>query len=177
MRFKSAGNKRDQAIVVIKNASTTIPIKAGAPTFLNAENTDGLSVISAENLAAASQLSFMGLAIADVPVSTDPKPFSEAIAFGQCDFARFLTRTRAASTDTWASVASIAAFVQLAPHTGVSSSTGPSIVQAFQTTAAALAGFIVLLMQSINSSATQASTYLGAVLAEVRTVKVLVRAL
>jgi hypothetical protein len=177
MRFKSVGNKRDQAIVIIKNSSTTIAIKAGAPTFLAAENTDGLSVVSAENLAAVNQQGFMGFAINDVPVSTDPKPFSEAVCFGQCDFARFLTRTRAASTDTWASVASIAAFVLLAPHSGVSSSTGPSIVQALQTTGAALAGFIIMLMQSIGSSASQASTYLGAVLAEVRTVKVLVRAL
>jgi hypothetical protein len=177
MRFKSVGNKRDNVIVVVKNSSTTIAIKAGAPVFLNAENTDGVSVISAENLAAASQVSFLGLAVADIPVSTDPKPFSEAVAYGQCDFARFLTRTRAASTDTWASVASLAAFVLLAPHTGVSSSTGPSVVQALQSSAAALAGFIIMLMQSIGSSASQASTYLGAVLAEVRTVKVLVRAL
>jgi len=175
MRFKSEGNKKDNVIVTVKNSSSTITIKAGAPCFFK-EELDGLQVVSSENLAAANQVGFAGFAINDIPVSTDPKPFSEAIAFGQTDLARFLTRTRAATTDSWASQASIAAFVLLAPNTGVSSA-GPSIVQALQTTAAALAGFIMVLMQSIASSASQASSYNSGFLSEVRTVKVLVRAL
>ena len=114
MRFKVTGNKKDIAAVVIKNADT-IPIKAGAPVFLKGNGTDdGLAVVSSNNLAAAAQPMFFGLAFADVAVGA----FSESQVFGYFEAARLRVTTRAASTDVWASFPAGALGDALLPVTG-----------------------------------------------------------
>lgn len=120
MRFKITGNKKDIVGTVVKNADT-ITIKAGGPVFLKASGTDdGLGVVSANNLAAANQGMFFGLALTDVAVGA----FGEAQAFGFMASAVLRVATRAASTDVWASFPAGAVGDNLLPATGTGHAAG-----------------------------------------------------
>jgi hypothetical protein len=114
MRFHQIGNKRDTVVNTVYNADT-LTILQGAPLFLQANGTkDGLAVVSGNNLAAALQGMFFGLATQNISPST----LGEAVSFGFFDTARIRVTTRAASTDVWASFAAGGVGDCLLPVTG-----------------------------------------------------------
>src|SRR5262245_56993491 len=120
MRFKQVGNKRDQGLVVIKNADT-LAILPGAPVFLAGNGTnDGLAIVSANNLAAASKGMFVGIYAGNTNLAASGGE-GESVIFGYFDTARIRITSRAASTDVWASYAAGAIGDMLLPATG----TGP----------------------------------------------------
>ncbi len=163
MRFKSVGTKRDIMAVVIRNADT-LTIKSGSPVFLAANGTnDGLAVVSANNLSAALQGNFFGIATADIAANA----YGEAQVFGFFDQARVIVATRAASTDVWASMpaGSIGQYLLIGTGTGgVAASV--SADQAFTggaTIAYSLQGAAqVRLMETYASQTTLASSLSGA---------------
>lgn len=105
MRWKTIGNKKDTISVVVQSSETSVTIKKGGPVFADpTASNPGLSVLSAESLAAASQGFFMGLAHADIA----PAALGEAQISLMFEYGRLLVTTRAASTDVWASYAALA---------------------------------------------------------------------
>jgi len=121
MRFKAVGNKRDVGLVVVKNADT-IPIFVGAPVFLAGNGTDdGLAVVSANNLAAASQGMFWGIATSQMAASGG---FGESVVSGYYDSVRLRVTTRATSTDPWVSFPAGAVGDMLLPATGTGTVAG-----------------------------------------------------
>ena len=116
MRFKVVGNKRDTGLVVVKNADTLI-IPIGAPVFLAGNGTnDGLAVVSANNLAAASQGMFFGINAVSALAASGGE--GEAAIFGYYDTARLRIASRNSSSDVWASYAAGAIGDMLLPATG-----------------------------------------------------------
>lgn len=186
MRFKTTGNKRDIAGVVIKNADT-IAILAGAPVFLAGNATDdGLAVVSANNLSAAKQGLFFGIALTAVAVGA----FGESCAFGYFDSARLRITTRAASTDVWASFAAGGIGDNLLPGTGTGVIAASVSADQALTNGGSIAlslAAIARLGQTYASATTQASSLtvisggtaygLATATAAFTTVKVFVRSL
>lgn len=110
MRFKMVGNKRDTAAVVVRNAESSATIPAGSPVCLNLSGTDdGLGVILPSGSAAKAHAGAFGVMLAAVTASA----YGEAQVFGFCNAAIYLIGTRAASSDSWTSTASVALGVML----------------------------------------------------------------
>jgi hypothetical protein len=106
MRFKQVGNKEDLGFVVIRN-SDTVKISKGDPVILNLNGTnDGLDIIRANSSAAKTHALLFGVATKDVEINE----YGEAQVFGFCRSLTLVRATRAASTDSWASQASIGAY-------------------------------------------------------------------
>jgi hypothetical protein len=101
MKMQTLGNKPQQLRKLFFNTDT-VAIKAGAPVVLNASATTklGFGAKSIESLAAAEQGFFFGLAGQETAVGA----YGESV-FGYVQYSRTVLRSRAASTDTWASVA------------------------------------------------------------------------
>ena len=100
MRFKYTGKGKDDVLVVIKNAETSIAIKSGAPVFLALNGSeDGLQVTSVEAIGEWQYNLFYGFSIQDIL----PGAVGEALVFGFCPTIRMLLNTRAAITDDWLS--------------------------------------------------------------------------
>lgn len=157
MRFKQVGNKRDIAAVVIKNADT-LTVLAGSPVFLNGNGTrDGLDVVSANNLSAAKQGMFFGIAFNQVLAGE----FGEACVFGYFDTASLRIATRAATTDPWASYPAGAVGDLLLPATGTGVVAASVSADQAHSNAGSLAlslGGHVRLGQTYASATTQASS-------------------
>lgn len=110
MRFKQNGNKRDLIAMVIHNADTvTIPVGTPVALVMNGTN-DGLDVQLPSTLGAAyaHALSY-GVALGPVAVGA----YGEAIVFGFVQDLVIVQQTRASSTATWNSQASVAQNVLL----------------------------------------------------------------
>ena len=100
------GNKPNRQRNKVRSGETAITILKGAPMFYKMDgggsNTypdDGIEVVSAESLAAASQTMFAGLAMSDIA----PGKYREGLVHGICEYARVVTASRAATTDVWVS--------------------------------------------------------------------------
>jgi hypothetical protein len=177
MRFKVVGSKRDVMAAVFRN-SDTIPIKAGSPVFLACSGTeDGLRCVSSNNLAAALQGNYFGIAYNAVAVNA----FGEAQVFGFNDGVRLRVSTRAvASSDVWASYPAGGIGDQLVPITGTGTLAGSldadqgfsnNLSQAFSVYCK------VRLGQTYASQTTQASSLLSGQTASFLTVKVQVHSM
>lgn len=101
MRFKQVGNKSDIVAVVIKNGESSATIPLGAPVCLTLNGTDdGLSVVLPSTGADVLQSSAaFGVALAAIAAGN----YGEAQVFGFNSNTKLL-RTRAASTDVFASI-------------------------------------------------------------------------
>lgn len=179
MRFKYTGNKKDIAAVVIKNGDT-IGIRSGGPVFQKMNATDdGLAVVSGNNLAAAAEQGFFGIAISDIAAGA----FGEAQVYGYFDYARVATCTRAASTDVWASYSAGALRDMLKLMTGTgdvaaSVSADQCFVRLGAGSALSVSGlWPVILGSSFASSTTQASSLGGSKTVSVSLMKVFVRSM
>jgi hypothetical protein len=116
MRMKQVGNKREDMVGVILNGGlSTIPL--GAPVIYKltstANDNDGVSVglPSASGGAANYQL----CAGVNQTYNLAVGYYGEAMIFGYCPTTLVKLNTRAATTDTWASVAAVASGVLLVP--------------------------------------------------------------
>lgn len=110
MRFKMVGNKRDTAAVVVRNAEASASIPAGTPVCLNLSGTDdGLGVILPSGSAAKAHAGAFGVTLGAI----DAGKYGECQVFGFCSTAIYLLGTRAASSDSWTSTASVALGVLL----------------------------------------------------------------
>ena len=175
MRFKMVGNKRDVSAVVVSNADT-VTIPRGSPICLNVNGTDdGLAVVLPSGSAAKSHAFFYGVALYDIeatPTNSKTSPFGECQVFGFNNYSLFLLGTRAASTDSWTSTASVALGVLLNVDT---------INNAFSSSGGTLAKTAFLpfavLGQSIASVAASASATSDTRTANTTAVKTFLRAL
>jgi len=108
MRMKSVGNKADILAVVIHNADTiTIPLGTPVVVVCNGTN-DGLDVVL-PSTAGASKMHSLAFGVTIGP-SLAVGAYGEAMIFGFHTAVVLTRQTRASSTNTWNSEASIASF-------------------------------------------------------------------
>lgn len=161
MRFRQNGNLGDVRMVVIKNASS-ITINAGCPTYFDFAATGkgrGRDVIPSESAAASTGTIRAGMATKALAQYET----GDALVWGFTPSAVIVGNTRAASTDTWASVASVASGALLIPQIGLAGVQGWRTTSGLPTTAV---GVYAVMMQSLASRASQASTYLPGLLGD-----------
>lgn len=163
MRFKVTGNKKDILAVVVKSDESALTILQGAPIFLKGDGTDdGLAVISAVNLAAASQGMFFGLATEAI----EPGANGEAQVDGYYDYAQLRIATRAASTDPWASYAAGAigdALDSIATGTGVVAASVSADQALINRGSVALSAHALIRLGATYASATTQASSLTAI--------------
>lgn len=109
MRFKNvagASGTGDHILVSAKNGEASATIPRGAPCILNLNGTDdGFSVVLPATAGAAKSNAFLwGVAIQAIPFGQK----DDLYATGYCPYVILRYATRAASTDSWTSSASIA---------------------------------------------------------------------
>lgn len=144
------GNKADHVRVNVKSAEASASIPRGTPLSLVLNGTDdGLAVVlPATNAAAKANSGAFGVALADIAAGQ----YGESMIFGIVPYALITRMTRAASSDSWTSSASLAAGVLLALDT---------INNAFLVASASLGSnnFLpfALLAESIGSNAASAT--------------------
>lgn len=111
MRYKTVGNKRDLIAVVIKNAEVSATIPQGSPVTLICNGTeDGIAVVLPGTAGDAKNGAFKyGVCLRDLTVGV----YGEAQVFGFNDYTLITRNTRAATSDSWSTVASSAVGVAL----------------------------------------------------------------
>lgn len=103
MRFTSLGNAKQFGSATVRNKETAITIKSGAPVFYKSGGTKlGLDAVSVQGLAAANQLLFAGIAMAEMTVNS----FGDAFSYGIAEGVRYVTTSRSATDAVWPSAAS-----------------------------------------------------------------------
>ncbi len=114
MRFKTVGNKADSVAVVIRNADTVV-LPPGVPVCLNMNGTnDGLDVVLPNTGGATKAHAFAyGVVLSPTSTGIAVNAVGESQIFGLNNSIVLLRGTRAASTDSWTSTASIASYVLL----------------------------------------------------------------
>lgn len=109
MRIKQVGNKRDNVVGVIKNGEVSASIPRGTPVILSittaAATDDGLAVVLP---ATAGNPNSYGLRYGVATDTLTTGVIGESILFGYCAYALITRMTRAASSDSWTSSASVA---------------------------------------------------------------------
>lgn len=173
MRYQTLG---DKAGFISERIRANTAMTAGQPAILALNGTeDGLLVVlpsAAANAAAAAQW-FYGIVVD----SLNAKELGEVIRHGIHPKAQLRVRTRAASTDTWASVASLSTGVLLSCDTVNNClSTVPATVPSSDAYSLTLAKFAELA-QTIGSIASAASSAGGSATFSTIAAKVFVRAL
>ena len=136
MRTKQVGNKRDIMAVVIRNADT-ISLLPGQPVCLNMNGTnDGLDVVS-PNTGGATKAHAFAYGVVISPATSaglGVNQYGESQVFGFNSGVQLTRQTRSASSVTWASEASIAAYDLLVIETvanGFSTSGGTQAATAY----------------------------------------------
>lgn len=138
MRFQTLGPKSAFGTAQIKNAhGSSIP--AGSPVVLKLNGTDdGLAVILPSGGSAAQNSAFFHGVATDIIADG---ALGEAVTYGYCRNVVLCRQTRAASTDTWASEASIATGVVL---------TIASAQNAFTQTVSTQASNVVITLNAVQ---------------------------
>ena len=155
MRFKRVGNKNDTVSLVVKSAESSATIPRGNPVCLVSNGTDdGLAVVlpTTGGAAKATSLAF-GVTLSAI----NPSAYGEVQVYGFCRAAKYSrARTRAASTDAYASTAALSVGQILSIDTLAGAGSG-----GFQPAAlGAASGFLpyAVMMETLDSIETQAST-------------------
>lgn len=110
IRLNQVGNKAGKIAATVRNAEASASIPRGTPVILNLSTTtdntkDGLDVVLPSTAGAAvGYLGRFGIITDTTAVGQQ----SEAILFGVATYAIFTRMTRAASSDSWTSSASLA---------------------------------------------------------------------
>jgi hypothetical protein len=108
MRMKTVGNKADLLAVVFHNAEASASIPLGTPVVLVMNGTnDGLDVVL-PSTAGASKMHALAFGVSIGPVASGA--YGEALIFGTHNNVVLTRQTRAASTVSWNSEASIASW-------------------------------------------------------------------
>lgn len=124
MRFQTLGNVKQFGSAEIMNVDT-VAIKDGAPVFYKMGATKmGRDCVSVEGLAAANQIIFAGIAMAEIAVDK----YGSAFAYGIAEGVRFISVSRSATNAAWGSVASRAIGDVIIPN----SNSGAQHPQAFE---------------------------------------------
>ncbi len=110
------GNKPGRISVTIRNKETSASIPLGAPACLKLTSTavdggDGLDVVLPSTALVGNYQLLAGVNQAALAVNQ----FGSALAYGFSPFTLVKLNTRATSTDTWASVATVASGLLLTP--------------------------------------------------------------
>lgn len=115
MKFQTLGDKKDFVTSRIRNAEVSATIKAGQPVILVINGTeDGLRVVLPSTATAGKSLQFLyGICTYDIV----PGQVGDAFRDGIYDSAMVVRQTRASSTDTWDTMASVATGVILSVNT------------------------------------------------------------
>lgn len=110
MNFKTVGNKRDEQMIVVKNAET-VNIPLGTPLVGQFNGTDdGLAVVLPSTAGAAkSNLLPFGVALDNL----DPAEINYSLVYGFAQFALVAVASRSATTASWATWASSASLAPL----------------------------------------------------------------
>ena len=122
MRFSTAQSyQKEQGTVSIRNNNAAVAILDGQPVILDNNNVSGVNLgvdvkRVSEGLGTSPFGLLLGIAKAQTTDGIIKGNLGEAVVYGFTD-AIVTTRTRAASTDTWASVASFGAGDALVPET------------------------------------------------------------
>lgn len=169
MRLKTVGNKRDNVMVVVRNAESSASIPQGSPLTLVLNGTnDGLDVVLPGTAGDAKNGAFK-YGIASDTIANGA--YGEAIVFGFCAYALMTKMTRAASTDSWTSSQSSASGIALGYDSLNNALVGnASMVGSLGTLHAA-----AVLASSLASSAASASATSDTRTAITNAVKVFVR--
>ena len=126
MRMKTVGNKRDIMATVIQNSEATASIQVGQPVCMYAlggvgTNPDGVAVClpsTAHTQNAGNEFQMLyGVALTNLPAGIPVNGYGEAQVFGFCADIAFTSATRASSTNSWSTIASVAAWLPLTPET------------------------------------------------------------
>jgi len=152
MRIKNVAGAQgygDRGLVAVKNAEASATIGRGAPMILVLNGTnDGFDVVLPSTAGAAkSNAAIWGVSTENVTTGNR----SDALSFGYCPYMLVSRATRGASTDSWASGASVAAFAVMSIDT---------LVNAFATAAATNATNVnagVIMVDTLASYASSAS--------------------
>jgi hypothetical protein len=160
------GDKRDVVSVLVRNDESST-ISRGTPVVLQLDGTqDGIAVVlpSTAGQLKTTTCSF-GIALQDIAAGR----YGKAQQFGFCDYVVLQGNTRAASTDSWSTIASGAAGVPLLVGTVDDDmySAASIAASAFQPVAA--------LGASVASSAGSATTTANAATVITRTAKAVLR--
>ena len=156
-----------RARISLLNGESSSTITAGSPVVLSASDTGSKVVLPATAGVTQSTSLFAGIAIN----SATPGNAVEVVGNGYVAKVKFVHRTRAASTDSFASVAAMAVGNLLTIDT-VNNGVAYSTVGA-----ASLAVNAIVLMETIASIASAASTTSNSALASTSMVKCWVRGL
>ena len=126
MRMKTVGNKRDIMAPVIQNSEATATIKLGQPVCMYAlggagTNPDGIAVClpsTAHTQNAGNEFQMLyGVALTNIASGIPVNGYGEAQVFGFCADIAFTSATRASSTASWSTIASMACWAPLTPET------------------------------------------------------------
>ncbi len=115
IRLNQVGNKAGRIMATVRNGEASASIPRGAPLVLKLSDTavpadDGLKVVLPST---AGNGNSYGLKYGVAMETFGSGVFSESILFGQCGYTLITRATRAASSDSWTSSASIASGVGL----------------------------------------------------------------
>lgn len=109
-----AGNKGDRVAVNGMNVETSTIVR-GTPVVLRASATDAGLAVVLPSTAGAAKTQALAFGVATDAFVTNT--FQDLIAFGYCPYILMNRATRAASTDSWTSSASVASFAILSIDT------------------------------------------------------------
>jgi len=149
------------------SAESSVTIPAGSPIVLNTSDLSQVKLPSTAGGVTIAHPFFAGVAAKE----TAPGQIVEIVAAGYCAQAKFVNRTRAASTDSWSSIAAQALGNLLTIDT-VNNAFGYSTVGA-----AALAPHAIVMAEALASIAGSASSTANASTVQTQMVKVWLRAL
>lgn len=172
IRLNQVGNKAGKISATITNGETSATIPRGTPVVLKLSSTlsatnDGLQVVLPST--AGDPVNYFGRFGVSVDTMTTNQQ-SEAILFGVCNYALVTLMTRAASTNSWTSSASIASGVAL----GLDSLNNAFLIGASSAGSLPFAGGAFLL-DSLASAAASATTTADSRTAITTSARVLVR--
>lgn len=160
-------NRPWRARISAVSGETSAEIPAGAPVILNTSDLSQVKLPSTAGGVTIAHPFFAGVATK----ATAAGQIVEIVAGGYCPQAKFVNRTRAASTDSWSSVAA-QALGNLMTIDTVNDAFGYSTVGA-----ATLMPYAIVLAEAIASIAGSASSTSNSSTAQTQMVKVWVRAL
>lgn len=154
MRAKYTGSRPDRVIMSVQNNEVSASIPRGTPVILSATGVaatdDGLDVVLP---ATAGNVNAYGLRYGVLTTTLLAGQNGESILFGVAPFALVTRATRAASSDSWTSSASIASGVAL----GIDTINNAFLIGASIAASIATNHIDAVLMDSIASFAASAT--------------------
>lgn len=154
MRAKYVGNKADRIIMNVKNTETSVSIPRGTPVILNMTGTlaadDGLGVCLPATAGSANSFGLKYGIVTDTLVTNQ---LGESILFGMANYTLITRMTRAASSDSWTSSASVASGVGL----GIDTINNAMLLGATVAGSIASNAMLAILVDSLASSAASAT--------------------